>query len=134
MCIPTFFDTSFAKHADADKLAPERDAYIDEWSQPGTMTGMLNWYRGSSVIVPAPGETPERPAWLDGPFPPVTQPTLVIWGMKDTALRPVQLAELPNYVRDLTLVKIEDAGHFVPWEKPEPVTAAIREWLAERGG
>lgn len=134
MGIPTFFDTSFAKYTDAAALAPERDAYIDEWSQPGTMTGMLNWYRGSSVIVPAPGETPERPAWLDGPFPPVTQPTLVIWGMKDTALRPVQLAELPNYVPDLTLVKIEDAGHFVPWEKPEPVTAAIRDWLTERGG
>ncbi|MES2987301.1 MAG: alpha/beta hydrolase [Pseudomonadota bacterium] len=134
MGIPAFFDNSFAKHADAALLAPERDAYIDEWSQPGTMTGMLNWYRGSSVIVPAPGETPERPVWLDGPFPPVTQPTLVIWGMKDAALLPIQLEGLEERVPDLSIVKIEDAGHFVPWEKPEPVTKAIQAWLAERGG
>ena len=133
MGIPQFFDTSFAKHADPELLAPERDAYIDEWSQPGAMTGMLNWYRGSAVIVPAPGETPERPAWLDGPFPPVTQPTLVIWGLKDKALLPVQLEGLDALVPDLTVVRIENAGHFVPWEKPEPVTAAIRDWLGERG-
>jgi pimeloyl-ACP methyl ester carboxylesterase len=29
---------------------------------------------------------------------------------------------------------VEDAGHFVPWEKPEAVNAAMREWLAARGG
>jgi pimeloyl-ACP methyl ester carboxylesterase len=134
MTIPGFFDSTFAKHADAALLAPERDTYIDEWSQPGAMTGMLNWYRGSAVIVPAPGETPVRPAYLDGPFPPVTQPTLVIWGTQDKALRPVQLEGLAQYVPDLTIVRVEDAGHFVPWEKPDAVNAAMREWLAARGG
>lgn len=132
MGIPAFFDMSFSKHADPALLAPERDAYIDEWSQPGAMTAMLNWYRGSAVVVPAPGETPERPVWLDGPFPPVTQPTLVIWGMKDSALLPIQLDGLDARVPDLMLVRIEDAGHFVPWEKPEAVNAAMRDWLAAR--
>jgi pimeloyl-ACP methyl ester carboxylesterase len=25
---------------------------------------------------------------------------------------------------------VPDAGHFVPWEKPEPVVAALRPFLA----
>jgi len=128
--LETFFDQSFAKYTDAALLEPEKPAYLDEWSPPGALTAMLNWYRGSAVLVPAPGETPERPVWLDAPFPPVTQPTLVIWAMKDTALLPVQLDGLGGYVPDLTVVKVADAGHFVPWEKPELVTEAILEWLA----
>ena len=127
-----FFDTSFAKHADSALLAPERAAYLDEWSQPGAMTAMLNWYRASTILVPETGETGERPAWIDAPFPPVPQPTLVIWGMRDKALLPCQLDGLDALVPDLAIVRIEDAGHFVPWEKPEAVTAAIRAWLASK--
>ncbi|MBB4837089.1 pimeloyl-ACP methyl ester carboxylesterase [Sphingomonas kyeonggiensis] len=128
--LETFFDESFAKYTDAAKLEPEKPAYLAEWSQPGAMTAMLNWYRASAILVPAPGETPERPAWLDAPFPPVTQPTLVIWAMQDTALLPVQLDGLEALVPDLTVVRIAGAGHFVPWEKPELVNEAILEWLA----
>ena len=72
-------------------------------------------------------EQPERPAYLDAPFPPVTQPTLVIWGMGDTALLPVQLEGLGDLVPDLTVVKV-DAGHFVPWENAPAVVKAMREW------
>ncbi|MEG3180932.1 alpha/beta fold hydrolase [Sphingomonas sp. LT1P40] len=128
MGLGNFFDTSFAKHADPALLAPERDAYLDEWSQPGAMTAMLNWYRASAIVVPAMDETPDRPAFLDAPFPPLRMPVLVIWGTGDTALLPVQLEGLNALVPDLKIVKI-DAGHFVPWEKPEAVTTAIHDWL-----
>ncbi len=132
--IEGFFDTTFVKHADPALLAPEKGNYIDEWSQPGAMTAMLNWYRASSIVVPETGADEAPPAWLDGPFPPVTQPTLVIWGMGDKALLPSQLEGLEMLVPDLTVVKVEDAGHFVPWERPEAVNAAMREWLAAREG
>ena len=126
--IDGFYDKSFASHVDVAKVgADERATYIDQWSQPGALTAMLNWYRASSVIVPAIGETPTRPAFLDGPFPPVTQPTLVVWGVGDTALRPVQLDGLEALVPDLTVVKV-DAGHFVPWENAPAVVAAMRGW------
>ncbi|MFN6935729.1 MAG: alpha/beta fold hydrolase, partial [Tsuneonella sp.] len=108
--------------------ASERAAYLDEWGQPGAITAMLNWYRASAIVVPAMDETPERPAFLDAPFPPLRMPVLVIWGMRDTALLPVQLEGLDALIPDLSIVKV-DAGHFVPWEKPQPVTDAIREWL-----
>ena len=129
--IEGFFDTTFVKHADPALLAPEKASYIDEWSQPGAMTAMLNWYRGSSIVVPETGADEAPPAWIDGPFPPVTQPTLVIWGLRDQALLPVQLEGLDALVPDLTVVKV-DAGHFVPWENPASVNAAMREWLAAR--
>lgn len=124
-----FFDTTFARHTDPAIVAPEKAAYVDEWSQPGALTAMLNWYRASAVIVPAMGEDVALPAFLSAPFPPTRMPVLVIWGMKDAALTPVQLDGLDKVVPDLTVVRVEDAGHFVPWEKPEAVTGAIRNWL-----
>ncbi len=131
--IETFFDTSFARHADTALLVDERQTYIDQWSQPGVITTMLNWYRASAVQVPAVGAEVERPAFLDAPFPPLTVPTLVVWGLKDTALLPCQLEGLDALVPDLTIARV-DAGHFVPWENAPAVIAAMRPWLMERGG
>jgi pimeloyl-ACP methyl ester carboxylesterase len=126
--LDAFFDGSFMKHTDFAKIADEKAVYLDQWGQPGAMTGMLNWYRASQVIVPPMDSTPERPAYLDAPFPPVSQPTLVIWGMEDKALLPSQLEGLDTFVADLTLIHV-DAGHFVPWEAPEAVVNTITSWL-----
>jgi len=127
--VEAFFDTTFAKIADASKIgAEERSTYLAQWSQPGAMTAMLNWYRASGIIVPAMDETPERPTFLDAPFPPTAMPVLVIWGMGDTALLPVQLDGLDTVVPELTIEKVEGAGHFVPWEDGPAVIAAMRRW------
>ena len=126
--LSAFFDGSFMKHTDFDKIAAEKPVYLDQWSQPGAMTAMLNWYRASSIVVPPMDATPERPAFLSAPFPPVTQPTLVIWGMQDKALLPSQLEGLDDLVPDLTIVHV-DAGHFVPWEAPEAVVNTMTSWL-----
>ncbi len=122
-----FFASSFAQHVAGTIVGTDKAAYLDEWGQPGAMTAMLNWYRASPIVVPAPGEDPPRPAFLDAPFPPVTQPTLVIWGTQDTALLPVQLEGLDALVPDLTIARV-DAGHFVPWQNPQAVLAAMRRW------
>jgi pimeloyl-ACP methyl ester carboxylesterase len=89
---------------------------------------MLNWYRATKLVVPPPGVAVPLPDWLLRAFPKVTVPTLVIWGMKDPALLPVQLEGLDQLVPDLNVVQV-DAGHFVPWENPAAVNAAIRDWL-----
>lgn len=123
-----FFGSTFAQHLTKTVAGADKAAYLDEWRQPGAMTAMLNWYRASGIVVPAMDETPERPAFLDAPFPPVTQPTLIIWGMADKALLPVQLDGLNALVPDLTVVKI-DAGHFVTWEEPDAVTGVMLDWL-----
>jgi pimeloyl-ACP methyl ester carboxylesterase len=132
MGLERFFARTFASHADVSRLsAAERQAYLDDWSQPGALTAMLNWYRASDILVPAPGEAAEAPAWTQAPFPSIAVPTLVIWALKDVALLPVQLAGLAGLVDDLRIVTVPEAGHFVPWEAPEPIIAAIRDFIAE---
>ncbi len=121
------FDATFALHAPPGMGEAEKAAYLDEWAQSGAMTAMLNWYRASPIIVPAPGEAPPRPAFLDAPFPPVTQPTLVVWGTQDRALLPVQLDGLEALVPDLTVERVA-GGHFIPWQAPDAVLAAMRRW------
>ncbi|HEX7694561.1 MAG TPA: alpha/beta hydrolase [Sphingomonas sp.] len=129
-----FFDGSFMRHTDFENVKDEKPIYLDQWGQPGAMTAMLNWYRASAVQVPAMDATPDRPAFLNGPFPPLKMPTLVIWGMDDKALLPVQLEGLEALVPDLTLRKLEGVGHFAPWEAPDTVTGAMRDWLDKQGG
>jgi pimeloyl-ACP methyl ester carboxylesterase len=81
-------------------------------------------------VVPPPGVTLPLPDWLLRAFPAIKIPTLVIWGMKDIALLPVQLEGLAELVEDLAIVRLPDAGHFAPWEAPGDVAAALEPFLA----
>jgi len=128
MGLETFYEKSFGSHVDLSLVPPEeRQAYLDDWGQEGALTAMLNWYRASNLEVPAMDEHAVGPT--RAPFPSVTVPTLVVWGMHDRALLPIQLEGLDDLVDDLTIVQVEEAGHFVPWERPAPVIAAIRAFL-----
>lgn len=57
-------------------------------------------------------------------------PTLVLVGAKD-ALTPPELArEMHDGIAGSRLVVVPDCGHLSTLERPEAVTAALREWLA----
>ena len=125
------FEKSFSRHVDLGIIPEaERRQYIAEWSQPGGLTAMLNWYRASKIMVPPPGVTLPLPQWLLGAFPKVMVPTLVIWGMQDKALLPLQLDGLDELVDDLSIVRLPDVGHFAPWEAGDKVAAALKPFLA----
>jgi len=114
-------------------MTPEVAAqYRAVWAQPGAMQAMLHWYSSSPVLVP---ETDE--AVTDAPLLSVApekmtvrMPHLVIWGEADEALRPACLEGLDRYAGDLTIKKIEGAGHWILHEKPAEVAAAIRTFVA----
>jgi pimeloyl-ACP methyl ester carboxylesterase len=126
-----FFEKTFRGEVDLDRIPEaERQQYISEWSQPGAFTAMLNWYRAANLVLPPPGLTVPVPDWLLKAVRKVKVPTLVIWAMKDSALLPLQLDGLDQLVEDLRIERIADAGHFVPWESPEEVAAALRPFLA----
>jgi len=60
----------------------------------------------------------------------ITQPTLLIWGKKDTET-PLYMAQTMNRkIRDSGLIIFEDAGHFVYIERPREVLRIIKNFLA----
>jgi len=125
------FEKSFSRHVDLALIpAAEREQYISEWSQPGALTAMLNWYRASKVKVPPPSVTLPVPQWVLGAFTRVEVPTLVVWGMQDVALLPVQLEGLDRLVTNLQIVRLPNAGHFAPWEAGDDVAHALAPFLA----
>ena len=132
MGLDAFYEKTFGAHADLGLVsAEERQAYLDEWAREGALTAMLNWYRATEIEVPEMDEKASAPIWTRLPFPHVKMPTLVIWAMKDRALLPIQLDGLHELVDDLRIVTVTDAGHFIPWEQPEPVIESIRDFIAE---
>ena len=107
-----------------DKLA-----YIEAWSQPGALTGGLNYYRASRVGPPT-GDDKQAPSFAAGlPSLEVKVPTLVIWGEKDTALLTGNLEGLDKFVPKLTIKRIPDGTHWVIHEQPTLVNEYIREFI-----
>jgi pimeloyl-ACP methyl ester carboxylesterase len=106
----------------------DKKAYIEAWSQPGALTGGLNYYRAARVGPPSGEEGGEGPSLAqDLPSMVVKVPTLVIWGDKDTALLTGNLVGLDQFVPDLTVKRIPDGTHWVIHEKP----ALINDWIRE---
>ncbi len=108
----------------------ERDALMAAWREPGAAIAMLNWYRATPLHVPAMDDDAPRPAFLDGCFPVLTMPVLVIWAMGDLALPASNLDGLDRVVAVLAIERVHGCGHFVPWEAPDAVNMAMDRWLA----
>jgi pimeloyl-ACP methyl ester carboxylesterase len=128
---------------DATVTDADRQAYIAAWSQPGALTGGLNFYRASQIGPPTPtagaqgAPAPAAPPTAEAASaatPPlvIRVPTLVIWGEKDTALLPANLDGLDQFVPELTVKRIPDGTHWVVRENAPEVNRLIREYLARR--
>jgi pimeloyl-ACP methyl ester carboxylesterase len=126
-----FFDRAIASNvALVPILEADRQQYLAEWSQPGALTAMLNWYRASSVVAPPPMLAVPLPDALLGLAPKIVMPTMVLWGMRDRALLPIQLDGLERIVEDLTIIRLPDVGHFAAWEAPDAIAQALEPFLA----
>jgi pimeloyl-ACP methyl ester carboxylesterase len=131
MGFSAFFEKSFSKHVDMTRISPEeRQIYIDQWSRPGALTAMLNWYRSSQVVVPAVGEHVAMPAWVERGVHRLRIPVRVIWGLDDKALLPIQLEGIGEAGDDVQVFPLKGVGHFAPWEAPDEVAGALAPFLA----
>ena len=129
MGLETFFDKSFAPHVDLATIpAAERQHSIDDWGQPGALTAMLNWYRASRILVPAPGEDAALLDWV-AQVPKIRVPVRVIWGLDDRALLPVLLENIGEVGDDVELFPLPGIGHFAPWQAPDAVAAVLLPFL-----
>ena len=95
--------------------SPDQAAeYLRVLSQPGALTGALNWYRGGL------GEKRQ-------PVGQISVPTLLIWGNQDQAIgRPGVTATPPLMAGPYRLAEL-DAGHWLIQEAEE---AVLNETLA----
>lgn len=104
----------------------DKQEYLKAWSQPGALTGMLNYYRATQ-LGSFTGDSDDTTA--ASPANMITVPTLVIWGEKDTYLLPGNLEGLEQYVTNLTVKRVPDASHWIVHEKPDLVNRYIREFV-----
>ncbi len=97
----------------------DKEKYVEAWSQPGAINAGLNYYRAAVKAMSKRGD------WTGI----INVPTLVIHGMQDMALTPKILEGLEDYVKDLKIVRIENASHWVMFDAPELVIKSIREFV-----
>ncbi len=116
--------------ADARLTEPERAAYHRAWSQPGALTGGLNYYRAARMgeQVAAGGVSEEYEAKIKEMS--LAVPTLVIWGERDPALLVGLIRGLEEWIPELRCEVLPGAGHWVPYERPKQVNRLIREFVA----
>jgi len=103
--------------------------YRDVWSMG--LTGGLNYYR-ATPLRPPDTQGPSLAA-LDLPRSAlmVDVPTLVIWGLGDTALLPELLDDLESYVPRLTVQRLDWATHWLIHEEPAAIIAFLEHFLAQ---
>jgi len=110
----------------------KRQKYIEAWSQPGALTGSLNYYRASPLYPPTSKSVEEQISSilnLPKEMFAVKVPTLVIWGEEDRALLTGNLDGLEEYIEDLRVKRIPDGTHWVIHEQPELVNSLIRDFI-----
>lgn len=111
-----------------------RDAYHRAWGQPGALTGGVNYYRASPLHPSkGAGDGAKKLALNEADFT-VRVPTLVIWGERDRALRPVLLEGLDRVVPDLRILRIPEATHWLVHEFPDRIAQAIRGFVGGAAG
>ncbi|MGG7567599.1 alpha/beta fold hydrolase [Rhodovulum sp. DZ06] len=108
------------------------DAYIREWSRPGALKAMVNWYRATPLVVPPAGEAaaPESLPDLPADAMRIAMPHLLIWGANDTALRP----EARDGIEALCdagfeMVEFPDADHWILHQQPGAVAREVKRFL-----
>jgi len=100
--------------------------YKKAWSEPGALTSGINYYRANLLgrLFSASGRSG------DGK---IKVPTLFIYGEKDHAVLPQTVEGVGDMVdAPYKEKRIPDSGHWVQLEARDEVTAAIREFLAEK--
>ena len=97
-----------------DSGLPEEfvDQYSAAMSDPGALTGALNWYRGIPFAT--------KP-----PLGKINVPTTLIWGRNDFALARASVELTADHVAGPYEVVELDAGHWLPEAEPDAVAAGV---------
>lgn len=92
------------------------DRYAEDWLRPGALTAMLAWYR---ALVRLPRGAPPR----------VRAPTLILWGMQDSALQSGLAEASLTLCDDARIAWFPRATHWLQHEEPGAVNAELLGFL-----
>lgn len=95
------------------------DRFTEAIGQPGALTAMINYYRAVLFRLFQGYDN----ATID-------VPTLVIWGEQDRFLVTRNIENLDPYVKNLTIERIRESGHWVQQEQPEIVNEAMLDFIS----
>ena len=120
----------FTHWGEARWLTEEAKArYQAVWDR--SLTGGLNYYRASPLRPPRAGDAAAGAIELPREMLTIGVPTLVLWGLQDTALLPELLDGLEDYIPRLTLEKVADASHWIVHEQPALVAQRLGAFLRQ---
>lgn len=105
-----------------------KQQYREVWD--ASLEGGCNYYRASPVRPPTADDPGAAAIDLPREMLTINVPTLVLWGMEDTALPPELVDGLGDYIPRLTLEKVEGASHWIIHERPQFVAQRIKAFLA----
>jgi pimeloyl-ACP methyl ester carboxylesterase len=92
--------------------------YGEAWSQPGTLTAMINYYRAllnKRLLAPSKYQ--------------VSTPALVIWGKRDAYAIPELAKRSAELCTDSRVVYLDQATHWVHHDEPHRVAQLLTEFL-----
>ena len=94
------------------------DRYRLAWSQPGALTGMLNWYR--AIVRARPQPVRQQ----------VDVPTRILWGADDEYLDSEMAHRSIEYCTDGEIRMVDGATHWILHEEPALVVETLLDLLA----
>jgi pimeloyl-ACP methyl ester carboxylesterase len=106
------FQNAHQKNAFSEE---DKKKYLQAWAQPNALKTSVNYYRANRSYEQWSGI--------------INVPTLVIFGMKDTFVKPLVLEGLSEYVKDLNILKDPDSSHWILHDNPEFVVSQIKNFL-----
>jgi epoxide hydrolase 4 len=118
----------------------DRQMWIDAWSQPGSTTAGLNYYRANHLNPPFNDLHPAATVAHSWSAKEVTKgakttvlhmPTLIIWGMKDNASLVGSLSGTGRWVTDLRTRLYPNGDHWTMMEYYRQVGQDMRSFIED---
>lgn len=109
--------------------ADDVEFYVQSWSRPGSLEGLLLWARREGWGPPE-GSTPAKGNYVPEVSRLTTDvPVLAIYGDADAFIRPACYEGLEDYASNLTVQRIEGGSHWLFEEMPEVINMHLRTFL-----
>jgi pimeloyl-ACP methyl ester carboxylesterase len=99
--------------------AEEIEKYVQAFSQPGALTGAINYYRAAIRNMNYSIQRKEK----------LPMPVLMLWGEQDKALGKELTYNTAEYCSKLDIIYDAESGHFIQQNNPELVNTKLLEFF-----